>query len=548
MRCSLLLTSLLASAAAASGRRSLAHVGKGHLDNVLQRRAPNAHDPQKHIAERAANSTRFLNSKTSGFAVNGTGIPDVNFDVGESYAGNLPISSDPNEPSSLFWWFFPSTNQAADKEILIWLNGGPGCSSLEGLLQENGPFSWQYGTFKPVPNPWSWHTLTNVVWIEQPVGTGFSTGKVTATSEEDVAKQFMGFWKNFIQLFDMQGYKVYIAGESYAGLYCPYIASAFLDAKDTTFYDMKGMMIYDPSVAPDTLTELAPVVSFVDYWGGLFPFNDTFRADIHARADKCGYTDFMKEYLVYPPKGPIPDALPGMDETGAIKPECSGIYNDIFSAISLINPCFDIYQVATTCPLLWDVLGFPGSFEYLPDGATIYFNRTDVKAAIHAPAEVSWSSCANENVFVNGTDSSDFSTQNGVMGGVIERTNNVVISHGALDMILLANGTLLAIQNTTWNGARGFQSPPTEPFFVPYHDEPALATVAGAGTFGTVHTERGLTYVGVDLAGHMVPQYAPTAAYRQLEFLLGRVDCMNCTKPFTTTAAQRAAPQGSRRR
>jgi hypothetical protein len=59
-----------------------------------------------------------------GFAVNGTGIPDVDFDVGESYAGNLPITSDPNDPNQLYFWFFPSEDPSADKEILIWLNGG----------------------------------------------------------------------------------------------------------------------------------------------------------------------------------------------------------------------------------------------------------------------------------------------------------------------------------------------------------------------------------------------------------------------------------------
>lgn len=56
--------------------------------------------------------------------MNGTGIPDVDFDVGESYAGSLPITGDPNDPNQLFWWFFPSPNPAAEKEILIWLNGG----------------------------------------------------------------------------------------------------------------------------------------------------------------------------------------------------------------------------------------------------------------------------------------------------------------------------------------------------------------------------------------------------------------------------------------
>lgn len=160
----------------------------------------------------------------------------------------MSITPDANGTDQFFFWFQPSTNPAAAKEIVIWLNGGvssvacrfkdhqhthihtytqciyianfqlpqPGCSSLEGLLQENGPFSWQYGTFKPVQNPWSWNRLTNMLWVEQPINTGFSTGKVTATSEEDVARQFLGFFRNFVETFSMQGFKVYITGESYA--------------------------------------------------------------------------------------------------------------------------------------------------------------------------------------------------------------------------------------------------------------------------------------------------------------------------------------------
>jgi carboxypeptidase D len=70
-------------------------------------------------------------------------------------------------------------------------------------------------------------------------------------------------------------------------------------------------------------------------------------------------------------------------------------------------------------------------------------------------------------------------------------------------MVLISNGTLMMIQNMTWNGAQGFQTKPTEPFYVPYHDEaPSQSTLAGSGVFGTTHTERGLTWVSIDLAGH----------------------------------------------
>ena len=160
-----------------------------------------------------------------------------------------------NETRELYFWFFPSSNPAASDEITIWLNGGPGCSSLEGLLQENGPFLWQYGTFKPFRNEWTWVNLTNMVWVEQPVGTGFSQGTPDATSEADVAREFIGFFKNFVDLFGLHNRKVFIAGESYAGYYVPYIADAMLNTNDSTYYGVDSIMIYDPSTSTDTVQE-----------------------------------------------------------------------------------------------------------------------------------------------------------------------------------------------------------------------------------------------------------------------------------------------------
>lgn len=181
-----------------------------------------------------------------------------------------------------------------------------------------------------------------------------------------------------------------------------------------------------------------------------------------------------------------------------------------------------------------------------------------MKQAINAPL-IDWSECSNINVFVDGDDTSLPSAVT-VLPGVIDRTQNVIIGHGALDMILyvlapfalvardstrpianentgsIANGTLLQIQNMTWGGLQGFQSVPSDPFYVPYHHDVSDSTLAGAGVFGTTITERGLTFVGIDLSGHMVPQYAPTAAFRQVEVLLGRVSSLSSTDPFTTAS------------
>ncbi|KAL8927059.1 MAG: hypothetical protein Q9208_002605 [Pyrenodesmia sp. 3 TL-2023] len=160
MRVSILLSVFTTASLAAA--RSARHVGKKDFEKParrLQAKQPLQQQefPQHQNQKRQSS---YLNPNSEKFIVNGSAIPDVNFDIGESYAGLLPISPAANETRQLYFWFFPSSNPLASDEITIWLNGGPGCSSLEGLLQENGPFLWQYGTFAPVKNPWTWVGLT----------------------------------------------------------------------------------------------------------------------------------------------------------------------------------------------------------------------------------------------------------------------------------------------------------------------------------------------------------------------------------------------------
>lgn len=92
-----------------------------------------------------------------------------------------------------------------------------------------------------------------MVWVEQPVGTGFSQGNPTAKDEHDVAEQFLGFFKNFLDTLRLYNKKVYITGESYAGYYVPYIADAMLNKNDTIYYNVNSIMIYDPSTSTDAV-------------------------------------------------------------------------------------------------------------------------------------------------------------------------------------------------------------------------------------------------------------------------------------------------------
>ncbi|KAK1240536.1 hypothetical protein MKX07_004564 [Trichoderma sp. CBMAI-0711] len=488
--------------------------------------------------------TRFLTDATKKFAVNGSTIPDVQFDVGESYAGLLPISNNTEEKSSLFYWFFPTANpeHQTKEEITIWLNGGPGCSSLLGLLKETGPFLWQSGTPGPQPNPWSWHLLTNVIYVEQPVGVGFTKGTPSITNEDELAAQFMGFWRNFVDLFGLHGWKVYIVAESYGGFYGPYIASNFIDANDADHFNVAGLMVYDGIFFDDNLQMSVPAQSYINRYKELFALDDVVKARVDSVANECGFTYYYNQYLMFPPAGPQPYLTPGLDllpdGTVVVNETCYDLWDYITDEVYVKNPCFNIYSITDHCPTPFNPLG------YMP-----YFNRDDVKKAINAPDGVTWNLC-NNNVF-NTTDGHDTSPPSGLkqLPYVIDKTQNVILAQGSLDWILVTEGVLLGIQNMTWGGEMGFQSQPQDPFYVPLygfypydvgywgHNLPS-----GSGVQGTVHTERGLTLVAMQLAGHEGPQYLGAAAFRQLEKLLGRVQALNGTEPFTLPAL-RSIPQ-----
>ena len=59
--------------------------------------------------------------------------------------------------------------------------------------------------------------------------------------------------------------------------------------------------------------------------------------------------------------------------------------------------------------------------------------------------------------------------QSGLLASIIEYTGNVIIGTGGLDMLIPTNGTLLVLQNVTWNGRQGFERRPSEVVSLAYH-------------------------------------------------------------------------------
>ncbi|KAI5968358.1 hypothetical protein KGF57_000217 [Candida theae] len=158
-----------------------------------------------------------------------TSTPELlGFDSVKQYSGYFSVEEAGKE---YFYWLFESRNNPAEDPVILWLSGGPGCSSNIGLALELGP-SLVNASIVPEFNPYSWNSNATVVFLDQPAQVGFSTGGSIPFTTEQAAVDFT----NFVALF-RQKYPQYadldfhIAGESYAGHYIPKFAASVVEAK-----------------------------------------------------------------------------------------------------------------------------------------------------------------------------------------------------------------------------------------------------------------------------------------------------------------------------
>jgi cathepsin A (carboxypeptidase C) len=163
----------------------------------------------------------------------------LGIDSVKQYSGYL---DDEANDKHLFYWFFESRNDPKNDPVILWLNGGPGCSSLTGLFLELGPSSIDK-KLKVVNNEFSWNNNASVIFLDQPVNVGYSYSGSSVSNTIAAGKDVYALLTLFFHQFPEYAQQdFHIAGESYAGHYIPVFTSEILAHKNRNI-NLKSILI-----------------------------------------------------------------------------------------------------------------------------------------------------------------------------------------------------------------------------------------------------------------------------------------------------------------
>ncbi|KAH0990978.1 hypothetical protein GBA52_002461 [Prunus armeniaca] len=218
-------------------------------------------------------------------------------------SGYLPVK--PTTGSAIFYTFYEAQNLTISPDLsqtplLIWLQGGPGCSSMIGNFFELGPWRVNFNKHpsEPLalePNSGSWNRIFGLVFLDNPIGTGFS---IAAKPEEiprdqlSVARDLFVAITKFIELDPVfKSRPLYITGESYAGKYVPAIGYYILKRNAELAAGSQGVNLHGVAIG-DGLTDPEIQVATHDvnaYFSGLI--NERQRSELEKlQVEAVGFT------------------------------------------------------------------------------------------------------------------------------------------------------------------------------------------------------------------------------------------------------------------
>ncbi|XP_012699144.1 LOW QUALITY PROTEIN: serine carboxypeptidase-like 28, partial [Setaria italica] len=171
----------------------------------------------------------------------------VDFD---QYGGYVTV--DEKNGRALFYYLVEAPQDASSKPLLLWLNGGPGCSSLGfGAMLELGPFRVNNDNRTLRINKYAWNKEANVIFLESPSGAGFFYSNTSSDYDESgdskTAEDAYIFLVNWLERFpEYKTRAFYISGESYAGHYVPQLAATILSHNlynNRTIVNLQGILV-----------------------------------------------------------------------------------------------------------------------------------------------------------------------------------------------------------------------------------------------------------------------------------------------------------------
>jgi len=372
------------------------------------------------------------------------------------YSGLIPITN----KGFLFYWLFESRKDPTNDPLVIWLSGGPGCSSSLALFTENGPYTIN-DDLSLNSNPYSWNNIANLLFIDQPLGTGFSIGKELEKDQVGLGQNFYTFLIEFLEIFPQYKKRpLYITGESYAGHYIPVIASEIVRNKNSDL-NLKGIAIGNGWVDP--YNQVRSYAKFA-YQKGLI--------------DRTEYNEYQKDY----------EACKHLLQTDNYE---LGLLSCLVTTNRIIgNPArFNYYDIRKPCI---------GTLCYDFTLIERFLNQPDVRKILRVP-ETTWFTCnmmVNQALFLDNMRS--YSKEVALL---LESKIEVLIYSGDKDFICNYIGSEVWTNSLQWSGKSHFSSK----IYKNYEK------------YGQYKSYNGFIFLIMYDSGHMVPMDQPEAAVNMLQ-------------------------------
>ncbi|KAI1257452.1 hypothetical protein MGN70_000492 [Eutypa lata] len=427
------------------------------------------------VFEHAATGSRLEFVKDSGICET---TPNVT-----QYSGYLTVGDNMN----MFFWFFEARNEPATAPLVAWFNGGPGGSSLNALFRSNGPCQFYDGSDTPSLNPNSFNEYANMIYIDQPIGVGFSYGSACCDSTDTAAiyvwNLIQAFYDNFPE-YESRDFAIF--AQSYGGRYGPLFANHILE---------QNVAVEDGTVEGEhvnlvTLAMNDGLYNMTEWYIGLIEYSysnpyrqlidDSFRDELY---------DYYRETCL--PALEICYSTDDDDDCYSADSQCKRLLSNIQAENNFDFESYDIRPNATIAP----------------DTYADYLSRQDVKDAIGARGDFVPLSNA---VYNNLTEAGDWVRPSAaIIPSVLEAGVRVLMWTGDADWICSWEANSREADAVVWDGQAEFQSATLEPY-----------TVDGTerGTFKTVDN---FSYMRVYEAGHDMSFYQGDLTLQVLRQIVG---------------------------